>query len=102
MEQEAYSNYQFQSPDLGSSLRDLEEKHSLLRDRILLISQTLIQEREKTFSDILELKKTLSILREETTKIKEFLQRVSEQLENTTRKEELSILQRQFDLFRQK
>ena len=83
-------------------MRDLEEKQSLLRDRILLISQTLIQERDKTFSDVLELKKTLSALKEETAKIKEFLQRVSEQLDNMARKEELAILQRQFDLFRQK
>ena len=39
-------------------------------------------------------------LKEENTRIKELLQRVTEQISSTARKEELEILQRQFDLFR--
>ena len=83
-----------------TSLRDLEEKIRLLRDRIILIGQTHIEEREKTLNEILELKKTTLQLKEESLRIRELLERITEQLSSTARKEELAILQRQFDLFR--
>lgn len=86
--------------DPSAKTRDIEEKLRLLKERVLLISQTFIEEREKTFIEIQEIKKAIFQLKEEGIKIKEILQRTAEQLNNTARKEELSILQRQFDLFR--
>lgn len=83
------------------NLRDLEEKVKLLRDRVLLLGQTIIEQRESTFLQLQEFKKTLEILKQENLRMKEFLQRISEQLSNTARKEEVMILQRQLDLFRE-
>ncbi len=94
------SDYQQQFSRDTISIRDLEEKLRLLRDRIILIGQTHIDEREKTLNEIQELKKTILQLKEESLRIRELLERITEQLSNTARKEELSILQRQFDLFR--
>ena len=88
------------SADPFAKIRDMEEKQRLLKDRILLLAQTQIEEREKTFSDLQELKKTVFTLKEENLRMKELLQRITEQVNNTARKEELAILQRQFDLFR--
>lgn len=96
--QEAQAN-QFVS-DSNTRLRDMEEKHRLLKDRTLLIGQNLIEEREKTFREIQELKKDTFILKEEMLRMKDFLQRVSEQLSHASRKEELLILQRQFDMLK--
>ena len=48
-----------------------------------------------------DMKKDLLLLKEDTDKIKEFVQKMSEQISGLARKEELMILQRQFDLFRQ-
>ena len=90
------------SLDMGTRLRDLEEKHRLLRDRILLIGQTLMKEREKNSKDLQEVKRSLIILQEESVRIRELLERVTEQLQEVARKEEVMILQRQFDLFRGK
>ena len=83
-----------------SRIRDVEERVRLLKDRALLIGQTLVDEREKTSKEILEIKKSLMIMKEENTRIKEVLERVTEQLGNVSRKDELIILQRQFDLLR--
>ena|SRR3989338_1579071 len=88
------------SSDPFSKIRDLEEKQRLLKERILLIGQTQIEEREKEFGELQNLKKIVLQLKEENTRIKELLQRVTEQISSTARKEELEILQRQFDLFR--
>ena len=96
---EDYSGQQYFF-DVATRLRDIEEKQSLLKDRILLLGQTYIEEREKTFADVQELKKSVLQLKEENIRMKELLQRITEQLNDAARKEELAILQRQFDLFR--
>jgi hypothetical protein len=88
--------------DIGTQLRDFEEKQRLLKDRIILISQSLIEERERNFKEIQELKREFIKFKEENLRMKEFLQRVAEQLSNTSRKEELMIIQKQLDLLRKK
>ena len=93
--------YQYdQGSDINFRIRDVEEKQNLIKDRILLIGNSLIDERNKNFSNIQDLKKHVSSLKEDVSKIKDFLQKISEQMDNLARKEELMILQRQFDLFR--
>lgn len=86
--------------DFNQRIRDMEEKQRLLKERTMLIGQSLIDERTKTFNDIQDMKKTIGFLKEENIKIKEMLQRVLEQVDKLARKEELMILQRQFDMFR--
>lgn len=86
--------------DVNTRLRDLEEKQKLLKDRTLLIGQNLIEEKESTFTDLQELKKELLLLKQENLKMKEFIQRMAEQMSELARKEELMILQRQFDMLK--
>lgn len=97
-EQQQY--YGYQDSDIISKTRDLEEKVRLLKDRILLIGKSLVEERDKNFKEMQEMKNILLRIEEENTRMKEVIQRIIEQLENTSRKEDLMILQRQFDLFR--
>lgn len=97
-EQQQY--YDYQNFDVVSKIRDMEEKIRLLRDRVLLIGNNLVDERDKNFKLIQEMKSSLIKLQEENLRMKELMQRIIEQLENTSRREELLILQRQFDLFR--
>src|SRR3989338_2118735 len=98
MEEEYAAQDLFQ--DMNTSLRDLEERQQLLKDRLLLVGKSLIDERERFSSELQTLKKSVLILTEENTRWKELLQRVAEQINSSARKEELLILQRQFDLFR--
>jgi len=88
------------SADPNSRIRDVEEKQRLLKDRLLLVGQTLVEEREKTFKEMQEMKKTIIKITEENNRIKELLERVTEQMNGIARKEELMILQRQLDLIR--
>ena len=99
MEEEVYAQQQF-STNESPRVRDLEEKQRILKDRVLLIGQSLVEEKEKRSSELREIKKTLAEMKEENTRIKELLQRITEQLGKGARKEELMTLQRQFDLFR--
>lgn len=97
---EIYQNPEAQAIESGTRLKDLEEKQRLLKDRVLLIGQNLVEERAKTFNEIQEMKKEIFILKEENLRMKEFMQRLSEKSSQLARKEELMILQRQFDMFK--
>lgn|SRR3989338_3831214 len=99
MAEEVAADEQYFS-EVSSRLRDVEEKQRLLKDRVILIGQSLIGERDKTFIEVQTMKKDISRLKEDNLRLKEFVQRMSEQIGNMSRKEELMILQRQFDLFR--
>jgi len=66
----------------------------------LLIGQTLVDQREKTFSELQNLKSEIIVLKEDNKRMKALLSRLSEQTSNTAKSSDLEILQRQFDLFR--
>lgn len=101
MEENTAAIQQFYSND-QMRLRDLDDHLRLLRERVLLIGQTLINEKEKSLLETREIKKSLLLIKEENTRIKEVLSNMTEQIDKLARKEDLSILQRQFDLFRDK
>ena len=86
--------------DINTHLSDIEEKQRLLKDRVLLIGKNLVEEREKSLKEMNDMKKSLVKLEKENISLKDMIQRILEQLDNTARKEELNIIQRQFDLFR--
>jgi|SRR3989339_1188097 len=98
---EEVSTYTAQSsPDPQMRLMDLEEKQRLVRERVLLLGKNFIDDKDKTLEALQEIKKTLILLKEEVLRMKEFSQRVAEQLDKTARKDELLILQKQLDLLR--
>lgn len=86
--------------DVNTRIRDLEEKQRLIKDRMVLISESFIKDRDKNFAEMQEMKKIVSVLKLENERLKEILMRIGESINQSARKEELMILQRQFDLFR--
>ena len=87
--------------EINTRIRDLEEKQRLLKDKMLLVSESFVKERDKNFNEIQEMKKTIVQLKEDNQRLKDLVLRMSELVDKSARKEELMILQRQFNLFRQ-
>jgi hypothetical protein len=87
--------------EINTRIRDLEEKQRLLNDRMLLISESFVRGREKNFEEIQAVKKSVEKLKNENQRMKELLLRIGEGMNKAARKEELMILQRQFNLFRE-
>jgi len=81
------------------SIRDLEEKQRLLKDRMLLIGQNLIEIKERTETDFIELKKELEEIRQTLTRVKSFLETASSEFSKFARKEELDLLKKQAKMF---
>ena len=87
--------------NMNVRFRDLEEKNRMLRDRILLIGQNLIETKEKTSEDILEIKKELEILKKNMERLISFLETASAEFSKFARKEDLEILAKQAKMFQQ-
>jgi hypothetical protein len=81
-------------------VRDMEERQRLLKERVLLLGQTLIDLREGFVKEMSETKKTLALVQAENTRLKELTRNLAEQGNNAARKEEVAIIQRQMDLLR--
>ena len=56
-------------PQGNFRLKDVEEKQNILKDRLLLIGQNLIDTKEETSDRLIELKKDVEVLKEEVEKI---------------------------------
>jgi hypothetical protein len=90
--QEGYS-------DIAVKIRDLEEKQNIVKDRVLLIGENLVSEKENNEKDLLEIKSKLASLEEELRRLRLSLQIVVENSDNFIRKNEFQILQKQFEMF---
>jgi hypothetical protein len=81
-------------------IRDIEERTRLLKERSLLLSQSFIENRDKTFKELQELKKSLTLLKEENIKMKEMIKGLLEQADRYAKKAELETIKNQLDMLR--
>ena len=84
---------------VNTKIRDLEEKQRILKDRLLLIGQNLVEIKEKNNQDILEIKKDLEIIKQNTDRLRSFLETASAEFSKFARKEDLEILSKQAKMF---
>lgn len=96
----ANEEYDYQAYyDINTKIRDLEEKNRILKDRVLIIGQNLVDMRERTSEDILEIRKQLEEIKFSMEKIKRFLESFSEEFSKFAKKEDLDILIKQAKMF---
>lgn len=80
-------------------IRDLEERQRILKDRLLLIGQNLIETKEKTNQSVLEIKKDIEIIKQSIERMTSFLETASSEFSKFARKEDLEILSKQARMF---
>jgi len=85
--------------DASIKIRDLEEKQRILKDRLLLIGQNLIEIKETNNQDILKIKKDIEIIKQEMERTKAFLETISGEFSKFAKKEDLEILSKQAKMF---
>lgn len=85
--------------ETNSKLKDLEEKQRILKDRLLLIGQNLIETKEETTKKILEIKKDINIIKQNMERTISFLEMASSEFSKFARKEDLEILSKQAKMF---
>lgn len=85
--------------DTNVQLRDFEEKHRILKDRLLLIGKNLIEMKEQHTKEILEIKKDIEIIKQNMERLLSFLETASSEFSKFARKEDLEILKKQARMF---
>lgn len=85
--------------DSNARIRDIEEKQRVLKDRLLLIGQNLVEIKEKTNQKILEIKKDVEIIKQNMERFSSFLETISNEFSKFAKKEDLEILTKQAKMF---
>ena len=85
--------------EFNTKLRDIEERQRLIKDRVLLIGENLVDGREDSIQEISELKVKTENIEQEIKRIKDTLSSMIEEMGNFARKTELEILRKQFKMF---
>lgn len=81
--------------DINTKVRDIEEKQRVLKDRILLIGQNLIEIKERNDEKILEIKKDLEMIKQKMERVVSFMETISGEFSKFARKDDLEILAKQ-------
>ena len=89
----------FYNENLILKIKELDEKQQMLKDRLLIIGQNLLETKEKTSGEILEIKKNLDSLKRNIEKAVSFLENISSELSKFAKKEDLEILSKQAKMF---
>jgi hypothetical protein len=85
--------------EFGTRLNEVEEKQRLIRDRALLIGENLIASKEDYEHQVFEIKKQVNNIYAEIKLLKQFMNRVVNEIPNLARKSELEILEHQAKMF---
>jgi uncharacterized protein YwgA len=94
------ANYQgAYSIDPTLKLRDLEEKQRILKNQILLIGKNMIDIKDKSMKDIIEIKKDVDTMKNSIERLASSIDSISEEMSKFARKDDFEILAKQMRMF---
>lgn len=85
---------------INTKIRDLEEKQRMLKDRLVLIGENLLEMKEKNNEDMIEIKKDLERIHQVLERLKSFIETASAEFPKFAKKEDVEILAKQAKMFK--
>ena len=85
--------------DIISRTRVLEGKYNLLRDRVLVINQNMIDEYKRLLIELKGLNSDIKDVRDDVFKIKEALKHLIKELDLFARKDDVKVLEKYINLW---
>jgi len=92
-----YENQYF--TETSTKVRDLEEKQRIIKDRILLIGQNLIEMKEDVHLNFIEIKRDIETMKRDIERLKSFFETISGELSRFAKKDDVEILSKQAKMF---
>ncbi len=97
MADQDYSGQYFS--EFSIRLKDLEEKQRMIKERTLIIGNNLLEMKEQFRDTITEIRKEIEMIKKDSTRIKSFIETISEEFSKFARKDDLNILIKQAKMF---
>lgn len=85
--------------DTANRIRDVEGKYNLLRDRVLIINNNMIEEYKKIIAEIRVTNSDIREIKSDIFKIKESMKHIIKEFELFARKEDLMFLEKYINLW---
>ena len=92
-------DYSGQFGEITAKIRDTEQKQKIMKDRLLLIGENLIELKDKTEEKFLGIKKDIETMKQTLDRLSSFLETVSGEFSKFAKKEDLEILTKQAKMF---
>jgi hypothetical protein len=80
--------------DFSTKIRDLEERHNLLKEKVLLLGQSFLKGGDRMSKEMALVKSDIRDLKTEVERIKDGIQHIIGETSDFARKEELSVLEK--------
>ncbi len=85
--------------DVNSRVRSLEGKYNLLRDRVLIINNNMIEEYKKVMGEIKFIDSEIKDIKGDVFKLKESIRHLIQEVELFARKEDVQFLEKYINLW---
>ena len=85
--------------EFSTRLNDMEERQRLLKERVLMLSRTLLKQGEKSNKEMSLLKEDMKLIIENMDKIKDAIHHIINESSEFARKEELRVVEKYMKLW---
>lgn len=82
-----------------TNFMDIEERQKIIKDRLILIGQNLIDFKDKYEEEMTEIKRDMEIMKSSIGKLRDFMETVSSEFQKFAKKDDLEILRKQAKMF---
>ena len=89
----------FEPISVEERVRILESKYNLMRDRIFLINQNMIQEYRKLNKEIKLIDSEVKIVKQDLNEIKGILRNIVNEMQNFAKKENVKVLEKYMEFW---
>ena len=85
--------------DFNTKIKDMEERHEMLKERMLLLSQSFLRHEEKMEREFAIMREDLKETRDDQDRMKENIQHIIREQGELARREDLKILEKYIQLW---
>lgn len=85
--------------DFSTRMNDLEENMRLLKEKVFVLSQTILKQNDRLNKELTLIKDDIRDLRNEIDRVKEVVEHIVHESSEFARKEELQVLERYMKMF---
>ncbi len=85
--------------DFNTKVRDMEERHNLLKEKLLVASQSFLKQEEKNGKEMMVMKEEMRDMRMELDRLREMMQHLIRDTSEFARREDLAVFEKYMQIW---